>query len=200
MPEELQNIKVKYNLPDSFIFYPAQHWPHKNHLSLIRAINYLKQEEKIEVNLVLTGEKKKKANFIYKEIDSLGLNKNIKMIGNIPFKDLPYLYKLATMVVIPSIHESNSLPAMEALAVGCPVVASNIEPNIELNKNNAITIFNKNDYKDMAEKIQLMFNNKKLREEKIKNGKKLSYEFSWEKTAKNYIYIFEKINNKYDKL
>jgi len=195
VPEHLQIIKNKYNLQDSFIFYPAQHWPHKNHLSLIRAINFLKQDKKIEVNLVLTGEKKKEASLVYKEIENLGLDKNIKMIGNIAFEDLPYLYKLATMVVIPSIHESNSLPAMESLAIGCPVVASNIEPNIELNKNNSITIFDKNDYKDMAEKIYLLLKNKSLLEEKAKDGRKLSDDFSWEKTAKNYISTFEKINN-----
>jgi len=189
----LIDIKRKYKLPDSFIFYPAQHWSHKNHLNLIKAISYLKRQRNLKISLVFTGEINKRFQFLYDVINKSDIKKDIKLLGNVPFEDLPFLYKLATIMVMPSFHESNSLPILEALTVGCPVAASDIGPNIELNINKAITIFDPNDYKDIAEKIQLLWKNKTLREEKIKLGQELAAEFSWKKTAKNYISTFEKI-------
>ncbi len=143
--------------------------------------------------LIFTGEINRRFQFLYKAIDKSGLKQQIKLLGNIPFQELPCLYKLADILVMPSLHESSSLPVMEALAVGCPVAASNIEPNQELNLNGAITIFDQNDYKEMAEKIRPLWENKTLRDEKIKLGQKLAEKFSWEKTAEEYIANFEKI-------
>jgi len=190
---KLINVKNKYKLPNNFIFYPAQHWPHKNHLNLIKAISYLKTQYDLKIPLVFTGEVNKRFQFLYHAINRSNIRKDIKLLGNIPFDDLPFLYKLATITAIPSLYESNSLPILEALAVGSPVAASDIEPNIELNIDNAITILNPNDYKDIAEKIHSLWRNRVLREKKIKLGRKLADGFSWERTAKNYISTFEKI-------
>jgi len=190
--EELLKIKNKYDLPQNFIFYPAQHWRHKNHLNLIKAVSLLKRKKNLRAPLVFTGEINQRFDFLYKAIRSSGLEKDVKLLGNVPFGELPVLYKLATLMVMPSLHESNSLPVMEALSVGCAVAASNIEPNMELNVDNAITIFDPNDPEDMAEKIRSLWENAALREGKIKLGQRSAQGFSWEKTAHDYISIFEK--------
>ena len=53
------NILQKYNLPEYFLFYPAQFWYHKNHLALFKSINYVLEEFKVKISLVLAGTPKK---------------------------------------------------------------------------------------------------------------------------------------------
>ena len=52
-----QTVKLpKFDLPpEGFIFYPAQTWPHKNHLRLLEAIQRLRTRHGLEVSLVCTG-------------------------------------------------------------------------------------------------------------------------------------------------
>ena len=51
---QLLEIKNKYNLPNKYIFYPAQSWPHKNHLKLVEAFSIV-IEEHDDIYLILTG-------------------------------------------------------------------------------------------------------------------------------------------------
>ena len=58
MPEsETQKFFSSNNLPEKYLFYPAQLWPHKNHINLVKAVTLLKKQGRT-VNLILTGTKK----------------------------------------------------------------------------------------------------------------------------------------------
>jgi len=56
--------------------------------------------------------------------DRLGLSDRVKFLGFVPDPDLPAIYRLADVFVIPSKAELQSLATMEAMATGLPVVAS----------------------------------------------------------------------------
>jgi glycosyltransferase involved in cell wall biosynthesis len=192
--EKVLSLRSKYNLPEKFVFYPAQHWPHKNHITMIKALSYLKLSFHIEIPLVLTGSLKAKNVNLEKETEKNKVRDQVIFVGNIPFEDLTGLYKIATIVCIPTLHESNSLPLIEALASGTATIASDIEPNIEINTNSAVTIFKRLDYKDLALKTKELFENELLRKEKIQKGLGIAKDYSWDNTAKNYIKLFEKLN------
>src|SRR5205807_2334157 len=53
-PCNVADLKAKYSLPDAFLFFPAQLWHHKNHITVLRALRRLK-ECNIRIPLVLTG-------------------------------------------------------------------------------------------------------------------------------------------------
>ena len=55
--ERLQATRVRLQLPEKFLFYPAQFWIHKNHLRLIEAFREVAAEIP-DVKLVLTGKKR----------------------------------------------------------------------------------------------------------------------------------------------
>lgn len=190
--DELIRVKNKYNLACPFIFYPAQHWLHKNHQTLIEAVELLEDKYKIKYCLVFTGEKNDKFNHLYDYISKSKIKGRIKLIGHVPNEDLICLYKLSFVTVMPSLHESNSLVVLEALAAGSAVIASDIEPNREINQD-SILLFNRLDRNDLADKIILLLNNPAKTAAMIKKGQELMGEMTWENTAKKYLQVFSRL-------
>ena len=123
--EALQSLRVRLKLPDNFLFYPAQFWPHKNHVRLLEAFREVATEIP-NLNLVLTGKKRDEYNAVMSAVRKFGLSEKVHHLGYIEQADLQAIYKLATALVMPSLFESVSIPIYEAFQAGTPVVASNI--------------------------------------------------------------------------
>lgn len=123
--DQLQSTRVRLRLPEKFIFYPAQFWPHKNHLRLIEAFREVATEIPA-LKLVLTGKKRDQYEAVMDAINARGLNDRICYLGYVEQDDLRAVYRLATALVMPSLFESVSIPIYEAFQVGTPVAASSI--------------------------------------------------------------------------
>jgi len=124
--EFLDSVRRRLALPERFLFYPAQFWPHKNHLRLIEAFGEVVRERP-GVRLVLTGRKHSHDyDNVMATIERLGLNEQILILGYIDAGDLRAIYRLATALVMPSLFESVSIPVYEAFQMGTPVATSNI--------------------------------------------------------------------------
>ena len=54
-PEGLSQIRERYELPSRYLLYPAQTWPHKNHIRLVQALREAEDRGLEEVNLICTG-------------------------------------------------------------------------------------------------------------------------------------------------
>jgi glycosyltransferase involved in cell wall biosynthesis len=122
---ELEAVRTRLGLPNRFVFYPAQFWPHKNHLRLIDAFKQVVTQEP-ELKLVLTGRKSDEYEIVMRAVEEAGLEENIQHLGYIEQADLQVIYHLAAALVMPSLFESVSIPIYEALQAGTPVAASNI--------------------------------------------------------------------------
>lgn len=166
--EQLKKIKEKYNLPDKFLFYPAQCWYHKNHIKLVEAFKIVNEKYK-DVYLIMTGSQQNNYNNLMKRIKELGLEKKALHLGYIDYEDLPYLYKMSLMLVMPSLFESVSIPIYEAFALKVPVCSSNVVALPEQVGDGGL-IFDPNDINDMAEKIIMYLDDENLRKEKAKKG------------------------------
>jgi len=182
------SVKKKYNLPEKFIFYPAHFIEDKNHINLIRALKFIKDKYKIEIPLILAGSKKNNFENVMNEIQKLGLDQQVKYLGYVPDEDMPYLYKLATALVMPTLFESVSMPIWEAFYLGCPVVSSNVCALPE-QVGDAGLLFNPNNVEDMSEKIYKIWMDENLRQELIQKG----YERVKDLTIENYAKKWEKI-------
>ena len=123
--ERLQATRVRLQLPEKFLFYPAQFWTHKNHLRLIEAFREVAAEVP-DLKLVLTGKKRDQYETVMNAVDSFGLNERVCHLGYVEQDDLQAIYRLATALVMPSLFESVSIPIYEAFGVGTPVAASGI--------------------------------------------------------------------------
>jgi len=192
--ENLLTIKEKYNLPEGYIFYPAQFWYHKNHINLLRALRYIKDKYNLEIPLILVGSKKNNFENVMKEIQNLGLSQQVKYLGYVPDEDMPYLYKLATALVMPTLFESVSMPIWEAFHLGCPVVSSNVCALPE-QVGDAGLIFDPYNIEDMAEKIFIIWTNENLRNELVNKGFERAKDLTIENYAKEWEKILEEVKN-----
>ena len=123
--ERLRTAQSRLQLPEKFLFYPAQFWAHKNHLRLIEAFRDVVAEVP-DLKLVLTGKKRDDYESVRAAIGKSGLDGHVLHLGYVEQGDLQAVYTLATALVMPSLFESVSIPIYEAFQVGTPVAASGI--------------------------------------------------------------------------
>lgn len=106
-----------------YFFYPAQFWPHKNHVNLLLALQIIRQQYAIDVSLVLTGADKGNLAYIKATIAQLGLEQSVKLFGFVSRYEIIHLYRNAVALVYPSLIGPDNLPPLEAMALGCPVLS-----------------------------------------------------------------------------
>lgn len=121
--DEVDRVRRKYSLSQRYLFYPAQFWPHKNHVNLLHALKALRDGGS-DLTLVLCGSDKGNEAHVRSVTESLGLTPYVHFLGFAPDEDLPALYGGAFALTFVSFFGPENLPPLEAFAVGCPVVSS----------------------------------------------------------------------------
>ena len=124
-PAELSRVMAKYGLaPGSYLYYPANTWPHKNHVRAFEALALLRDRHGRRETLVLTGAAKNAHDELGQALARLGLDEQVRFLGYCPLEDLPALFRGARALFYPSLFEGFGIPVVEAMACGCPVVCS----------------------------------------------------------------------------
>ena len=118
-------VRTRYGLAPPYILYVGNFKPHKNLPRLLRAYAGLPASLRAEHTLVLAGGDPEGRRSIEALAASLGVGARVVLPGRIDDGDLPALYAGAALFVLPSLDEGFGLPALEAMACGAPVVASN---------------------------------------------------------------------------
>ncbi len=162
-------IKNKYNLPENFVFYPAQFWPHKNHVNLLFALKTIQEKYNLKLNLVLTGSDKGNLSHVKKIIEELDLSKQVYILGFVPKDEMAAFYKSSSMLAFVSLCGPDNLPPLEAFLIKCPVVASRIQGSEE-QLGHSVLFCNPTNPEDIADKIFELFSNEKLRNELVEKG------------------------------
>ena len=121
LPRDVDELE----LPDKFLFYPAQFWSHKNHLRLLQALASL-TDRCPDIRLVLVGSKKNNYPRVERSIEELELTEHIRVLGYVSDRQIVDLYRRARALVFPTFFGPTNIPPLEAMALGCPVAASNV--------------------------------------------------------------------------
>ena len=114
------------NKKEPFLFYPAQFWPHKNHVVLIKALHLLRGKN-IPIRLVCPGDDKGNLQKIRSWVKRLELGDAVEFPGFLSDGEIQDLYSQALALVFPSLAGPDNLPPLEAMASGCPVVQAALE-------------------------------------------------------------------------
>lgn len=109
-----------------YLFYPAQFWPHKNHVTLIDALEVLHRQGK-RFRLVLTGSDKGNRAHVQSHVARCGLQDHVLFAGFVETAILRQLYLNAFAMVFASLLGPDNLPPLEAMALGCPVVCADFD-------------------------------------------------------------------------
>ncbi|MEW6006226.1 MAG: glycosyltransferase family 1 protein [Stygiobacter sp.] len=187
--ENLEQIKMKYSLPERFLLYVGRLNERKNILSLLVSLNYIEDKS---IKMVLCGKYDWKMFNLPEKIKELGLIDRVLLLGYISDEDLHIIYSLASIFCYVSFEEGFGLPPLESLASGVPVVVSNTSSLSEVCGDAGIYC-NPYNPQDIAEKINLVLLDDKLREKKIKTGLKRSKDFNWNHSAKALLLFCEQI-------
>lgn len=170
--QEINKIKERYHLPPRFLFYPANFWSHKNHKLIIQALNYIKINHNLEIPVVFIGSKQiyfQVFDKIWELVTSFGLENQIHYLGYVPNEDIGCLYKLAEALVMPTFFGPTNYPYLEAFALGCPVIGSNIR-GIREQIGNAGLLVDPNSPQELTASILKIWNDPRTREALIKRG------------------------------
>ena len=179
----------KFSLPNKFILYVGDVNYNKNLPELIQVCltnNY---------PLVLVGKQLVEKDYDRRHPENQDLIKvqsliqanpnQIIPLGFLPTQDLVMLYNLATVYVQPSLAEGFGLPVLEAMACGCPVLIGPADSLSEI-AGPAAGEFNENN-------LKLYWQSPSLRLKMSKLGLAQAAKFSWEKTARETIKVYESI-------
>lgn len=188
--QKTEGVRIKYNLPNKYILFVGNIEPKKNLLNLINAFNKLKREKRIEHKLVIVGKKGWKYKPIFENISKLKIDNELIFTGYIPEEDLPTVYSMADLFVFPSLYEGFGIPPLEAMACEVPVMVSNSGslPEITGGKCLQVDPFN---IEEIASGIHKSLTDTGLRDKSILEGKKWVKQYSWEKSAKETLKVYE---------
>ncbi|TDO22008.1 glycosyltransferase family 4 protein [Pedobacter duraquae] len=161
----LQDIKIKYKLPEKYILNVGTIEDRKNLRVLIRALRNVPDSH----ILLVIGKEKPYAELVKREIKLLGLENRVKFLKNIPFADLPGIYQLADVFVYPSFYEGFGIPIIEALYSGVPVIAASGSCLEEAGGPSSL-YFHPSDDIRLSELINQVINDPKKREMMVADG------------------------------
>tara|TARA_R110002051_G_scaffold57789_2_gene106761 strand:- start:3657 stop:4859 length:1203 start_codon:yes stop_codon:yes gene_type:complete len=172
--EKLQGVFPPSPFKEEYILFPANFWKHKNHNRLIEAFAIYKAKSNSDLKLVLTGYNKNEVGLEAQQLgNNLGILNSIVFAGLLDEEELYATYKNAHGVVIPTLYEAGSFPLMESLILEIPVICSNVTSLPETIGDDQF-VFNPFNVNDIAEKISLLAEDEKFREQSILNCKKMS--------------------------
>jgi glycosyltransferase involved in cell wall biosynthesis len=190
LDQETQNCNFDFSKP--YLLFVSTIEPRKNIESIIQAFNWLKQNHKIEHQLVLIGKKGWKYAPIFEAIQSSPWQNEIHHLNYLSDELVALFYSKADVFVYPSYYEGFGLPVLEAMTLGTPVVASNTSSIPEVAGDAAILI-DPNDFMQIAKAILKVISDRKLRQDLINKGKTRASLFSWENTAKKTLEAYRSI-------
>jgi glycosyltransferase involved in cell wall biosynthesis len=127
---ERTRVRAAHALPERYLFYPAQFWPHKNHLRIVEAIAQLRGEG-VDVTVVFAGSRTtevREQTFrdVVERARALRVDERVRFLGYLPDEDMGPVYAEAVALVMPTFFGPTNIPVVEAWTVGCPVVTSDI--------------------------------------------------------------------------
>lgn len=175
-----EGIQEKYRLEKGkFLFYPAQFWPHKNHIRVVEAMKDLSQSG---YKLVLSGSDQGNLDYIKSKVAEFGLEEHVVFVGFVSQEEIVGLYKNAFALVYASAMGPDNIPPLEAMGLGCPVICSRYDGAEEQLKDAAL-FFDPYDTDEIVSAVRKLEGDHGLRDRLIRRGRELSSKYGVEKYA-----------------
>ena len=187
-------VRAKYDLPERFVLYLGGFDWRKQVNNLLLAYTYVGEADGEAFPLVIAGAEPEWDDALFPDLRAyskrLGIQDYLRWIGFVDEADKPALYRLADVFVFPSIYEGFGLMALEAMASGTPVVTSNALVFEEVLEDAVYMVDNA---REMAGAIIALLIQQPLREAMINQGLALASRYTWRKTARETLDVYEQV-------
>jgi glycosyltransferase involved in cell wall biosynthesis len=169
-------------LPDEYFLFVGTLEPRKNLRGLLEAYATLKKQEPDCPPLVLAGGVGWRVRDLLANLRALSSSEVITL-GYVPDHLIPVLYARALALVFPSFYEGFGLPALEAMASGCPVIGSNRSAIPEVLGDCGLLV-DPYDSASIAAAMKRILEDASLRAQLSERGRNRARSFTWERTGR----------------
>ena len=201
IPADEAKMYVGLKPEDRMVLFVGRIEPLKGVDTLIQAMSCLQlKETKRPVHLAIIGgdpaaspeEMTAEMSRLQKLCDDLAVDQTVVFLGKRDQDKLPYYYSAAEVLVMPSHYESFGMVALEAMACGTPVIASEVGGLAYLVRDGetGFTIPDQ-EPEELCDKISWMLNDKPLHDTMSARAVEYAQDYAWEKIAKQIVEVYE---------
>ena len=190
-------VRARYGLPATYIVGVGLLRHRKNITVVLEAMARLMagQQWPEGFTLALTGEWRGAPEAAAYVEANPRLAECVHPLGYVPDADLPALYAGATLCVYPSLYEGFGFPALEAMACGCPVLASNTSSLLEV-VGDAGLLLPPEDITAWTDSLRRLLDDPEERAHFRRRGKTQAAAFTWERTARETLAVYRAVVTK----
>lgn len=174
---------------DPYVLHVGMRSYHKNFRLVLEA--YSRWDRRKDINLVTVG-----APWSSKEMDyleALGISDRVHLLTNVDDETLCRLYNQASAFVYPSLYEGFGVPLLEAMACGCPMVASRIPSTLEIAQECPV-YFEPTQPDDLISALDIAVVEGRD-SARVLLGLQLVQRFSWDSTAQETLKVYHALSN-----
>lgn len=176
----VEGVRTKYKLTKPYFLFVGTHEPRKNLDALLRAWESFGASG--DYTLAIAGTE----GIVFAPAGQIAKSpegdNSIHKLGYVPDSDLPALYSGTSAVVVPSLYEGFGLSALEAMACGAPVIASNTSAFTETVGDAGILVQPDNT-EEIADAMHRITKDRALANTLRERGLKRAKQFSWDESA-----------------
>jgi glycosyltransferase involved in cell wall biosynthesis len=186
---ELERVRRRYELGERFMVHVGTIAPGQNLTTLIEAFARRRKIGEIRHQLVFVGALGWRSRRIEALIERLQVEDSVRFTGRVPFEDLPALYNLAEMLVVPAPYEGFSLPVVEAMACGTPIIAGPVSALADAD-GPVIEQVPGLDAESLGAAMAALAASRERRDARAALGLQRVRAFSWERTARETLEVY----------
>ena len=168
-------------LPDDYLYYPANYWLNKNHANLLRAFAILR-EHFPRLELVFTSTSDDGTDRVADLASQLGVRDGVRMLGSVEPSLVCELARFSRAVTFVSQFEGFGMPILEAMHAGAPVVTSMADACREVGGDAALSA-PYDDPQAIAAEIKRVLDDPQLAREMCVRGKRRAGDFDWSRSV-----------------
>ena len=182
-PARLDVVRTRHGLGGPFFLFVGTLQPRKNYERLLRAFDQFAGSSREPHLLALAGARGWQQGRLQRALRTMDHRSRVRLLDYVPQDDLPSLMSAADVLVLPSLYEGFGLPALEAMACGTPVLASNTSALPEV-VDDAGLLVDPLDVGAIAAGLTRLAGDPGLRADLSARGRTRAAEFTWERAGR----------------
>lgn len=187
-PEAINEVRVRYSLPPSYVLCVGTIETRKNQRLIIDGL----AASGLDTSVVLVGRSTTYIEEVLQAAKKSGLSDRLHILNNVPFSALPALYAGASVFAYPSRFEGFGLPVLEAICMGVPVIAATGSCLEEPGGSGSLYV-DPDDVEAMGEALRRAFEDTDLRAKMIMSGHAHAENFTEVKVTSDLMAVYREL-------